>query len=558
MTQETSNRHLSQLLSIPPKSNWSLSSKIDWQLVGIVISVLIVSIIRYRLLDFPLERDEGEYGYIGKLLLEGVPPFKEAYSMKLPGVPAMYALFMMIFGATARGIHAGLLSINAVTMFLLYFSLRRIFNPNIGFIAGSIYGIMAVSQNFLGFAGHATHFVTFYTAIALLCLAYFYENKTLVSAALSGLMFGMSFLMKQQAVYFILFGGLVLITFELLNKPVNLKKALQIIIVYSLSVVAIYLLMLCLILASGGFEKFWFWTFRYPAEYVSGISWERGKANFIFNFFPIFKEFGIVFFLAMISPFFLVKKELNKKQIFFALSFAALSFLSVTPGYYFRQHYFISFLPAVGLLAAISLDSISNFLCSRIRVTGLPFILSASILVLAMGIIISNNTFYYLKGTPLVLSKMIYSGNPFVESIEVSKFIKTVTSKEDKVAILGSEPQILLYSDRRSATGYLYTYGLMENHRYNKIMQQEMIDEIEKEKPKIIVLVNSPLSWLPHPEAPKDIYNWFNSYVPINYKMVGLVDFIDKEQSKYIWSDDVNNYTIQSRSYILIFKRNFL
>ncbi|MEI8358775.1 MAG: hypothetical protein WCH13_09845, partial [Deltaproteobacteria bacterium] len=32
--------------------------------------------IRWHLLDVPLERDEGEYAYAGRLLLEGVPPFR--------------------------------------------------------------------------------------------------------------------------------------------------------------------------------------------------------------------------------------------------------------------------------------------------------------------------------------------------------------------------------------------------------------------------------------------------------------------------------------------------
>lgn len=41
--------------------------------------------VRVRLLNLPLERDEGEYAYAGQLILEGVPPYKEAWNMKLPG-----------------------------------------------------------------------------------------------------------------------------------------------------------------------------------------------------------------------------------------------------------------------------------------------------------------------------------------------------------------------------------------------------------------------------------------------------------------------------------------
>ena len=34
----------------------------------------------------PLERDEGEYAYIGQLILRGEIPYVAAHSMKLPGV----------------------------------------------------------------------------------------------------------------------------------------------------------------------------------------------------------------------------------------------------------------------------------------------------------------------------------------------------------------------------------------------------------------------------------------------------------------------------------------
>jgi len=46
---------------------------------------------RLRLLNFPLERDEGEYAYAGQLMLQGIPPYQLAYNMKFPGTYAAYA-----------------------------------------------------------------------------------------------------------------------------------------------------------------------------------------------------------------------------------------------------------------------------------------------------------------------------------------------------------------------------------------------------------------------------------------------------------------------------------
>ena len=51
-----------------------LRSYLPWLLVALV--VLGAAAIRIRLLDIPLERDEGEYAYTAQLMLQGIPPYK--------------------------------------------------------------------------------------------------------------------------------------------------------------------------------------------------------------------------------------------------------------------------------------------------------------------------------------------------------------------------------------------------------------------------------------------------------------------------------------------------
>jgi hypothetical protein len=83
------------------------AERIAWCLV--LLTLVFTAIIRYRLLGVPLERDEGEYAYAAQLMLQGIPPYRELYAMKLPGIYAAYALLLSVFGQTHQGIHAGLL-----------------------------------------------------------------------------------------------------------------------------------------------------------------------------------------------------------------------------------------------------------------------------------------------------------------------------------------------------------------------------------------------------------------------------------------------------------------
>ncbi len=90
-----------------------------WVLLAATLALVVI--VRIRLLGLPLERDEGEYAYAGQLMLQGIPPYKLAYSMKFPGTPAAYALLMSIFGQSIAGVHLGLLIVNLATIGLLFF-----------------------------------------------------------------------------------------------------------------------------------------------------------------------------------------------------------------------------------------------------------------------------------------------------------------------------------------------------------------------------------------------------------------------------------------------------
>src|SRR5207253_9238130 len=90
------------------------------------LMILFVGVIRIRLREMPLERDEGEYAYAGQLLLQGIPPYRLAYNMKFPGIYGAYALVMLLFGQTAAGIHLGLLLVDAASILLMFFIGRKL------------------------------------------------------------------------------------------------------------------------------------------------------------------------------------------------------------------------------------------------------------------------------------------------------------------------------------------------------------------------------------------------------------------------------------------------
>jgi hypothetical protein len=135
----------------------------------------------------------------------------------------------------------------------------------------------------------------------------------------------------------------------------------------------------------------------------------------------------------------------------------------------------------------------------------------------------------------------------------LADFLKKNTTENDKIAILGSEPQIFFYAGRKSASGYIYTYNLMEVHPYSLKMQKEMVSEVEAAKPKYLLFVNIAFSWLSRPDSEKYIFDWYGKYINEHYRMVGLMDIVGYTGN--FVTENLNNYQPQSKEYIMVFER---
>lgn len=517
--------------------------------------ILFVVFVRVRLLDFPLERDEGEYAYMGQLILQGIPPYSEAYNMKFPGTYLMYALVMGLFGETIEGIHIGFMIVNCAAILLVYLVARKIVGDFPAAIAGGTYAVLSLNYSVLGFAAHATHFVVLPAMAGTLLLLQAIEKEKPYMHFLSGLLLGISVLMKQPGIFFCIFGVTYLLWHHFSSRPASSLKALSFRLgAFSLGAALPLISTLLWLYASGVFDRFWFWTFEYASKYGSQIPLSWAFSYFKSSFPEVADDFFLLWGIAALG--FLVtlfRRDFRDNRVFM-LMFAVFSFLTVCPGFYFRQHYFVTFLPAASLLVGGFFDYFDKkgALVAKshyIKIIGSGIFLT----IILVGVI--NQKGYFFKDDPVSLSRSIYGANPFPESVQIANFIKANSAVTDRVAVLGSEPQIFFYSGRHSATGYIYTYSLMEKHDYVLRMQREMIGEIESSRPKFIVMVTINMSWLVRPDSEKLIFHWSEDYLNRNYSLVGVADIVSPDLTIYKWYDDAKDYTVQSKSYVLIYER---
>src|SRR5262245_19465499 len=160
-------------------------------LVAVLVVLVFTTVVRLRVANVPLERDEGEYAYAGQLILQGVPPYALAYNMKFPGTYYAYSAILAVFGQTPWAIRVGLLCINAATAILLFFLARRVLgSAPAAAVAACAFALLSVDRWVVGPLAHATHFVLLPAEAGLLVLLRAFESGRWPTMFTAGVLFG--------------------------------------------------------------------------------------------------------------------------------------------------------------------------------------------------------------------------------------------------------------------------------------------------------------------------------------------------------------------------------
>ncbi len=520
---------------------------VAWLLLA--AAYLGVALIRWRLLEVPLERDEGEYAYFGQLLLRGFPPYQLAYTMKLPGTQLAYAAAMAVFGQTAAGLRIGLLVVNAATTALLFLLGRRLLGTAAALAAAAAFAWLSISTALLGLFGHATHFVLLPAVAGLLVLHRAIGGGRLPAFFGSGLLLGAALLMKQPGGVFLLFGAGWLAWSR--SGPGGAGRGRLVAEEGALLAGAAVPLFLVVAWAwlGGTLDQLWLWTVRYAQAYSTARSLGAGLEDLARNGSG---AIGQAWLLAAVAGAGLIAVAWPGRPVrerAFLVALPACSFVGVSAGLYFRGHYFILLLPALGLLVGAAVRLAAERAGRAGAVAGL--------LVVAAG---CGQTAWTQRDllfrlTPAQVSRALYLDNPFPESPMVAEYIAARTGPEDRIAILGSEPQILFYARRLSATGFVYAYGLMEPQPFARAMQEQLASEVEQARPAYLVWAFVPTSWLVRRTSDPWIFQWADQFVARDYDLVGQVQILAPDRTDAYWDEAAARAPETRANRVLVFRR---
>ncbi len=483
-----------------------------WAIALFALVLVLVVFARIRLLAMPLERDEGEFAYVGQLMLDGVQPFTLAYVVKLPGTYLAYALFMTCFGQTATAIHFGFLLVNLATVGVLYLVGRRLLDLTGTMVACASYVLLSASPEVLGLAGHATQLINLAALGGLLALLRARESGRLATIWWSGVLFGLAFLFKQPALFLGMFGGALLLRDQWQIAPWQWRPLLMRAGLFIAGCAAPFALVCLWMWIVNCFPRFWYWNidqafFRSKAMPAEGV-----KQNLTIFFKKItYDKIFWLFALAGLACLAFQRDERHRRFLLFALT--AFSLVAFVAGFYFLAHYFIVVLPVIAILTAVSVTA------ARGRWSFAPLGLCS---LACLWAIFGHREIWFQANTTQAC-RLLYHKNPFPEAVALGDYIRQNSRPDARITVLGSEPEIYFYAHRHSSSGFVNMYDFTQPLPMARAMQMEFIREVETVGPEYLLLVNIAESWGWWASSDVTVLDWSRHYTAQNYVPVRAV-----------------------------------
>jgi hypothetical protein len=289
---------------------------------------------------------------------------------------------------------------------------------------------------------------------------------------------------------------------------------------------------------AGVWQRFWFWTVTYASVHASVETWSFGRGRLAL-FFAGLKWDMLLWLWAAVGLVCIF--IISRGRTFLPMALLVFSTAAVCPAFFFSPHYFILLLPAIALLVGYALEAAET--------RPIPW----TLFVVCWCVIAFSRKDVFFEMTPEQISDQTYGRNNFEAYPILGHYLKSHTPPDATMAILGSEPELLFYAHRRSVTGYIYMYDLVENQPLREKMQREMIGEVEQGKPDLVVFVNLTPSWLPsRPEDFAAIHQWLMQYTENLYEPFGVGTF---PPTHFFWGTNSFNHVPPPARFLWVFKR---
>jgi hypothetical protein len=472
---------------------------------------MLVIAIRAPLMDLPLERDEGGYAYIAWRMTLGEMPYLDWFDQKPPGVHAVYRLAVSFADNVVVAIRALAAVFSAVSSIALFYLVRALLGTGAGLMSALLLAFLLADPMIQGSIANTELFMLPGIIIAtLLVLRAMDSAKTpIVTSLAAGIAIGIAIAFKQVAVLNVPF---FLLAFGLrVRGPDRWRRLIVFTTWMGLGVALVWGPILAWLQLRGALGAAIDATFLHNLSYAGALPLSRRFELLIAYGTPMLPSQGVAWALAVVGLVGLACRRDRFAALFLGgWAIANAAGVSVS-GHYF-PHYFQQLLPVIAALAgAVVWGGWGNVEPPRWRVAAIGCLALAPLVLTA---------FIFSTLSPEAAIKRIYPHNSFDTMPLIASEIESITETDDTVFLFGTEPEVLFYAQRASATRYIYLFPLFGPFPDARERQQGVIAEVASARPLVMV-------WLPNmmffkEGAPQLLTNWFRRYSARGYRIHAL------------------------------------
>ena len=117
---------------------------------------------------------------------------------------------------------------------------------------------------------------------------------------------------------------------------------------------------------------------------------------------------------------------------------------------------------------------------------------------------------YYTHPNSMNVLRNVYGRNPFPEAKLVGDWIKNNSDENENISVLGSEPQVYFYANRRGVSKHNYLGYLVQDYPLHSQWQREFISDVETAQPKYFVFFKHRWSWMVKDGIDQTLFKWMN------------------------------------------------
>jgi hypothetical protein len=505
--------------------------------LALLVILVIAICLRLATAPIPLERDEGEYAYIGWRWLEGAVPYLDSFNQKTPGSFAVYATVLRWFGSSPTALHWGIQLYNLATLTLIFWLGLRLFGLAEAFVAALLACLLMVDPNLYGNAANTETLAMLPLTAATIAALRASESGGWKRCALTGALGAAALLFKPQVAPIVIFHCLAI--------AATRSRWLATLWSFGLGCAAVLGLAVLYFWLEGALWPMWDATVRFNLRYAAGVrlaSYPTMLAKQMGPTLPGLWPIYAAMLLGLMMPAPRTASVLapdtrtprgSRRSWLWVAAWLAASLVAAAAGGWFRRHYFHLAIPPASLMAALGIRALAGGLLAG-RPTRL---LSAGVALALVAFCVHGSWWYYGPGSPTAKSRRIYGANPFAESPAVGDFLASHSEPRERIFVYGSEPQILFYAQRESASRYNLVYALNLPFDEARDRQLEVLEELARRPPRLIVATFQQASHLESPSTPQDLRDGLRELVESAYQLLAVVPYRRDAETQIVTGD---------------------